>query len=72
MSVIAGLRPRARVTKKPNSVETTIDDLWRGYALVGLASAGQAALHRGSALMKVYAMQGRHPRRALRPVLRAH
>lgn len=29
-----------------------------GYALVGLASAGQAALHRGSALMKVYAMQG--------------
>ena len=29
-----------------------------GYALVGLASAGQAALHRGSALMKVYAIQG--------------
>ena len=29
-----------------------------GYALVGLTSAGQAALHRGSALMKVYAMQG--------------
>ncbi len=71
MSVIAGLRPRARVTKKPTASKPplmTCGGICAGRSRVCRTSRAASWVSSDESLRDA----GRHPRRALRPVLRAH